>query len=110
MRLRRLVLGAVAFLCLKGDYGLRGDEVYCEAAVRHLEECCPQLLDAPVSCTYTSGACEPTIYPDLDLDRSNCLLGLTCAELATSGTCDPGAWEGPSPDDAGHARRVPPCP
>jgi hypothetical protein len=108
--LRLLVLGAVAFLCLKGDYGLRGDEVYCEAAVKHLEECCPQYRDGALSCTYAAGACEPTIYPDLDAERSQCLIAQSCAALSASGACDVGDWQALPADDAGGARDVPPCP
>ncbi|MBI5481200.1 MAG: hypothetical protein HY906_20245 [Deltaproteobacteria bacterium] len=109
-RLRGLVLGAVAFVCLKGDYGLRGDEVYCEAAVKHLEECCPRYRDNPLSCTYAAGLCQPTIYPELDLDRSQCLLAQSCATLSASGACETGDWLTLPADDAGQARTVPPCP
>ena len=109
-RLRGLLLGAVAFLCLKGDYGLRGDELYCEAAVKHLEECCPQYPEHALSCTYTAGACEPTIYPDLDLDRSQCLLDRSCAALSATGACDVGQWLTLAANDAGVVRTVPPCP
>ena len=65
---------------------MRQDEFACENAVSHLQDCCQGFRAGNISCTYDDQGCS-TIYPEFDVDQSNCILGESCATLVSSGVC-----------------------
>lgn len=67
--------------------GIRQDEFLCENAVSHLLDCCQGFRASHLSCTYDDRGCGGTIYPELDVDQSNCILAESCAKLVSSGVC-----------------------
>lgn len=73
------------FAC--GD--MRQDELDCELAVSHLQDCCPGLDTSPIHCLYVEdcGGSEPDTYPALDIAQSACIRDESCATLASSGVC-----------------------
>lgn len=91
--LKRLCFGA-ALLGLCGSYGLREDEVKCEQAASHFEECCGSRLGHSFDCYYTTG-CHGTYVPDIPVDTASCLMGLSCADLQSAGHCDMATWPTP---------------
>jgi hypothetical protein len=67
--------------------GLREDEVQCEEARAHLEECCP-VYEGNVACQFVDpGACEAATYPDLDTDESRLMQSLSCNDVVARGLC-----------------------
>jgi hypothetical protein len=69
--------------------GLRDDELQCEDAVGHLEQCCPTYVPGNIVCLEPSD-CEDEnrSYPLLSITDSTCIRGESCAELQSSGVCD----------------------
>jgi hypothetical protein len=86
VRTRRpiLVVGILlgALVCCAG---IREDELLCEEAMAHIGQCCPGLDVAAVDCTYTSGC--STTYPALTVPQSQCIDGMSCADLVSSDMC-----------------------
>jgi hypothetical protein len=69
---------------------VRLDEVRCEEASVHLEDCCPDFVPHDLDCDWVDrGSCESDIDPTrLDVAQSECLLELDCATLVDEGICD----------------------
>ena len=86
-RYLRLALAALGLSTLMADGGLREDEIDCEQAVAHLQECCPGFARTEtLQCEYNDGC--GTIDPALSIDQSLCILGESCAQIVSSGLCD----------------------
>jgi hypothetical protein len=74
------------FLCsLTVRPGLREDELKCEEAVAHLEECCPELDVASLQCR-ASGDCDAEL-PDFRVAESDCIRAASCDEIQARGLC-----------------------
>ena len=72
-------------------YGIREDELWCEEAVAHVDECCPGFSTQSVACRYhheTTCYGELYTYPDFSLDTSNVFLSKSCRQLEDEGICD----------------------
>jgi hypothetical protein len=68
--------------------GIREDELACEDAVSHLQECCPAFTGSNIDCQYNAGGCDtPTVYPELNVGTSACIRNETCDVLRSSGVC-----------------------
>jgi hypothetical protein len=73
-------------LTLMASGGLREDEVDCEQAVAHLDECCPGFTWASsLRCEY-DGGCAPNT-PGLTVEESNCVAAMSCDELVARDLC-----------------------
>jgi hypothetical protein len=66
---------------------IRQDEFLCENAVSHLQKCCEGFTASHISCKYDDSGCGGTIYPEFNVDQSNCILAESCATLVSSGAC-----------------------
>jgi hypothetical protein len=77
--LTRITLAATAFLALSAQ-SLRRDELHCEEAKKHVDECCGGASLAYLDCTYDPGCGTPT-YPDLDERTALCLRDASCDTL-----------------------------
>jgi hypothetical protein len=69
--------------------GIRQDEFACENAVMHMQECCHGFSGSNVDCTYVapSGCDTTTVYPELSIDQSSCILAESCDSLVATGVC-----------------------
>jgi hypothetical protein len=76
---------------------IQESELFCEEAVARLEQCCGQ-LERQFQCVYreatwSEGGCEesmlidPGVSPDIGVDDSECLRGMSCEAMNTRGTC-----------------------
>jgi hypothetical protein len=74
--------GAVFFTCSAP----REDELECEEAVAHLEQCCPALDVRLISCTYDNSGCGPT-YPAIAIPEAKCIRHEGCDELVATQVC-----------------------
>jgi hypothetical protein len=86
-----LLAAAVLVPLACGD--MRQDELDCEEAVSHLQECCPSFDSSHIECLYVSG-CETSTYPAISIAQSQCIRGESCATLVSSGVCTraQGVW------------------
>lgn len=83
--IRRAIVVLGGSLLVAGG-GLREDELDCEQAVAHLASCCPAFDPSLVDCTYSS-TCGIT-YPALNVDESQCIVGLSCEAIVAAGLCE----------------------
>ena len=79
--------------------GIRQDELSCEDAVGHLQQCCPGFTGSNLHCLYDPGCGGVPIglgdtgggggatLPDLDVDQSSCIRSESCSQLRSSGVC-----------------------
>lgn len=93
---RWLRLLALSFLCgfgLARCSAISEDEVLCEESVAKLRECCGPNFGGGVEC-YRSEAngCSAARQPYISRSLSLCLLGRSCDELRSRGSCDPETW------------------
>jgi hypothetical protein len=65
--------------------GLREDEVQCEEALKHLENCCKSSFASNLSCTYVDNGCDEPTLPDLEPDESVLVRAMSCHELTAQG-------------------------
>ena len=102
-----LLVAAVVVPLACGD--MRQDELDCEEAVSHLQECCPSFDSKNIECLYVSG-CETSTYPAISIQQSQCIRGEACAELVASGVCKraQGVWPVQTGADSSSAAEV--CP
>jgi hypothetical protein len=78
---------ALAFAC--GD-ALRQDELDCEEAVSHLQECCPNFDSRSIACVYDDNGnqgCNPPTLPDISSSQSQCIRNAKCDAVVASGIC-----------------------
>jgi len=93
-------LAAVAITLPLACGDMRQDELDCEEAVSHLQECCPGFTGNNVECTYVSG-CAGTTYPEISYDQSRCIRGESCDALVRSGVCERTRQLSPEPTGRG---------
>ena len=91
LRVSFLVL-ALSFTLLSSvrcDEGFREDELECERAAIHVEECCPGVeRENAFACEYQEPeACRGAVDPALTASQGRCLHETSCGELVASGTC-----------------------
>jgi hypothetical protein len=74
---------------LFGCAGIREDELACEDAVSHLQECCFGFSASNIDCTYvqSEGCLESSTYPEITISQSACIRNESCAELVSTGVC-----------------------
>lgn len=84
-----LFLLLTVFLTVRCDEGFREDELECERAAVHVEECCPGVAHGHVfACEYQEAqACSAAVDPPLTVSQGQCLRGTSCVDLVASGTC-----------------------
>jgi hypothetical protein len=85
-----VALGMLCLRCYKDDDQLRPDVLGCESAASRLEECCPTVSAANISCGYAySSGCGQSdeTLPGLSSDEVACIEQLSCAELQSRGVC-----------------------
>ena len=74
------------FLCsLAVGPGFRKDEVSCEEAVAHLDDCCPDFDETQLNCTYADQC--SNVYPDLKVAESECIREASCDEIRARNLC-----------------------
>lgn len=83
---RGIVLGAVIFLVFACG-GIDDNELKCEEAVAHLEDCCPGVDARRFTCD-NEQTCVPSSTPDFYEKASECITSRTCDELKNQGKCD----------------------
>ncbi len=69
---------------------MSGEELVCEEALAHLQDCCPGFNPTHVGCLYDGPGCgDPNGFqtPDVSGDQSACIRGVSCAQLVQSGVC-----------------------
>jgi hypothetical protein len=92
-RTRRKFLSRIALACVAlaslAAFGVDKEELDCEQAVAHLVKCCPDFDARSIVCE-RSGGCGggAASRVDLDLLRSECILGASCDDLVASGACE----------------------
>lgn len=89
-RRRLRFFGTAVFLgVLVGCFSsLREDDLECEEAVAHLEDCCPGFDARSVSCSYQEGCGDGRDQTgQLSVQQSNCIQAKSCSDLIASGTC-----------------------
>jgi hypothetical protein len=83
-----LTLAFGALSTLTAESGIRKDELRCEEAKKHLQECCG--FDSHLDCHYYEGGCdEQPTYPQLAVEQSECILSKDCSDLAVHGCNNP---------------------
>ena len=80
-----ITAGAVALVFACGD-ALQQDELDCEEAVSHLQDCCRGLATSGVRCVDHQG-CDYSEYPDISEQQSACIRAESCQELVANGVC-----------------------
>src|SRR5262245_41666869 len=83
----RIALACVALASLSA-FGVDKEELDCEQAVAHLVSCCPGFDARSIVCEQPSGCGGKANHVDLDLGRSECILGASCEDLVASGACE----------------------
>lgn len=76
---RRIFIAVVLLLATTG--ALDEDELWCEEAIGHIRDCCPD-LDVTNICGDADGYCTPVIT--LSRDESECILELECGPEAVA--------------------------
>lgn len=83
-----LLLAATVGLLVSRGAALREDELQCEEAAAHLEDCCPALDVGQIDCVYHEGCGSPS-RPVLSPEAARCIRYLECDSLRRSGWCEP---------------------
>jgi hypothetical protein len=79
-----LLLGLVVLVLACGE--IREDEVWCEAAVARLHDCCAGIEPQRFSCVHSSG-CNDNTVPTLSQRASQCIVDRSCDALVANGIC-----------------------
>ena len=77
----------VGVLGLLGNGDIRADELECEHAIAHLQDCCPAFTVGERACDYSDG-CGTTTWPLLDEDQAECVQDLDCAAILERSMCE----------------------
>ena len=91
VRFALAIAGIIALVFACGD-ALRQDELDCEEAVSHLQQCCPNFDSSEIACVYDDhgdqgcNATPPTL-PDISSSQSQCIRSAKCDVLVASGIC-----------------------
>ena len=86
MRRWPLLFVVVLFTC--GD--LREDELRCEEAVAHLDDCCNDFDPTQLSCRFLegcSGTDDDLTLTDFSVAQSECITELSCSRIRLAGLC-----------------------
>jgi hypothetical protein len=65
--------------------GFREDEISCEEAVAHLDDCCPGFDETRLNCTYDTDCAGAK--PDLEVTESRCIREASCDEIRARNLC-----------------------
>ena len=91
MGLRRRITGPIAFAAVVAVVlscgEIREDEMLCEEAVSHLQDCCPDIDPRRINCVHQEG-CGRDLVPVLSGAASDCISGRDCEDLRARGVCD----------------------
>lgn len=88
MKARRPWAGFAAALFIGAPLAcgdMKQDELDCEEAVAHLQDCCPGFDARRIECLHSDG-CTPE-RPAISIPQSQCIRGENCGELVSSGVC-----------------------
>ena len=66
--------------------GIHDDELHCEEAIAHLQNCCPGLKQASISCRQNTSCGNASARPQIPMEQSDCILARSCEDLTRS-TC-----------------------
>jgi hypothetical protein len=87
-RRRATLFATVAVIALILSCGeIREDELWCESAVSHLQDCCPTIDPRSLACVYDSG-CGGDTVPSITITASHCIVDRSCETLQSNGACD----------------------
>jgi len=77
-------------LTAQGGFGVSSfeEELKCEEAVAHLDECCSSIDPADFDCHVRWDGCDPPEQKEIDVDESECIRELSCSQLRDRGVCD----------------------
>jgi hypothetical protein len=70
-----------------GCGGIDDDELACEDALSHLEDCCPKFDIHRFQCANQSD-CSTAVPTDLTQTASDCIRSHSCSDALSSGLCD----------------------
>jgi hypothetical protein len=81
------ILVAAVWLCLGvfRDAAFPEDELQCEEAAAHLQNCCAE--GPSLFCRFEEGEGCDYVSPDLSPAESRCIRRLSCAEIRDRGLC-----------------------
>ncbi len=82
---------AVGFGSTRG-FGFREDELQCEEAAAHLQDCCPGLDVSQLDCFYHEGCAGESTGPVLSSDAARCIRKLDCEGVRRHGWCEPSLY------------------
>jgi hypothetical protein len=89
---------------------LREDELQCEEAVAHLDECCPGFHPTVAQyCQFTYSTCGSD-YPALRVDESECIRKTDCTHLREQTICERAAKANRSTLETDGSARPAVCP
>ena len=80
-----LIAATVGLMFACGD--MRQDELDCEEAVSHLQDCCPGFDSSRIECVYVTG-CTNSEYPAISISQSQCIRRESCESLVWSHVCE----------------------
>ncbi len=103
-----IVAGLVLLMTSQRASGLREDDLKCEEAVAHLNDCCPNFDLSKISCSYKSG-CGSTQYAELGIEDSVCIQNKDCKTLIAEGICTRVLTLGERLEDGGPPSTAPVC-
>jgi hypothetical protein len=66
--------------------GFRQDELECEEALAHLDDCCEDFDPAAVDCNHVDG-CDTDTFPTISVDESQCIRDKSCESIRRDGIC-----------------------
>jgi hypothetical protein len=78
---------AVVVGVVLGCGGIDDDELLCEEALGHLEDCCPGFDVHRFQCA-NQADCFNSVTPDVTQEASKCIRGHECSDARSSGLCD----------------------
>ncbi len=94
---RTSTLGALLLALVVGfgtsrGFGLREDELECEEAAAHLQDCCRNLDVGQLECEYEEGCGGEPARPVLSPDAVRCIRKLDCDGVRSRGWCEPSLY------------------
>jgi hypothetical protein len=111
--LRRALFSCVLVLTSSGWFNFREDELTCEEAAAHLENCCPDFDATLLRCDYNAG-CGSTEHPSIPIEEATCIRERSCARLIAARVCERAMKAAPIVEDAEGgttpSARIPVCP
>jgi hypothetical protein len=86
------LIAGIALACSAS--GIHEDELDCEDAVGHLQQCCPGFTGQNIYCIHDAvNGCladgdDYAQVPDFTVAQSDCLRSESCSDLQSSGVCE----------------------